>query len=356
MQVVKLVALFTASYGVLCGGASQTRAQGLPPLEFNTHEAAIVDSSAQVLREIMTIPGKGIPASLLAKSEGIVIVPGMLKGGFVIGAKHGRGVVVVRDQNANWQMPQFITVTGGSVGWQAGIQATDLVLVFMTKKSVQGLLTGKFTIGADASAAAGPVGREASASTDARLQAEIYSYSRSRGLFAGLSVDGSKINIDGNANAVYYRPQTALPAGQAAPVPASAMRLMQEIAKYSATTVAEAQPLNVAAAPAAATTLQTAPGQQAAREQLAAASQRLGAMVDVPWRNYLALPAETYGGPNMPALEGLEQALVKFQTVAGNPQYAALASRPEFQDTLRLLQQMIAATPRPAIALPPPPQ
>lgn len=356
MQVVKLVALFTASYGVLSCGASQARAQGLPPLEFNTHEAAIVDSSAQVLREIMTIPGKGIPASLLAKSEGIVIVPGMLKGGFVIGAKHGRGVVVVRDQNANWQMPQFITVTGGSVGWQAGIQATDLVLVFMTKKSVQGLLTGKFTIGADASAAAGPVGREASASTDARLQAEIYSYSRSRGLFAGLSVDGSKINIDGNANAVYYRPQTALPAGQAAPVPASAMRLMQEIAKYSATTVAEAQPLNVAAAQAAAPNLQVAANQQAAREQLAAASQRLGAMVDVPWRNYLALPAETYGGPNMPALEGLEQALVKFQTVAGNPQYAALASRPEFQDTLRLLQQMIAATPRPAIALPPPPQ
>ena len=351
MRVVKLVALVAASCGVLCGGASQARAQGLPPFEFNTHEAAIVDSSAQVLREIMTIPGKGIPASLLAKSEGIVIVPGMLKGGFVIGARHGRGVVVVRDQNANWQMPQFMTITGGSIGWQAGIQATDLVLVFMTKKSVQGLLTGKFTIGADASAAAGPVGREASASTDARLQAEIYSYSRSRGLFAGLSVDGSKISIDSNATAVYYRPQAELPAGQAAPVPASAMRLMQEIARYSTTTVDAADaPMNVAAAPAA------APNQQVAREQLAAASQRLGAMVDVPWRNYLALPAETYGGPNMPALEGLEQALVKFQTVAGNPQYAALAARPEFKETLQLLQQMIAATPRPAIALPPPPQ
>ena len=357
MRVVKLVALVATCCGMVCGGASHARAQGLPPFEFNTHEAAIVDSSAQVLREIMTIPGKGIPASLLAKSEGIVIVPGMLKGGFVIGAKHGRGVVVVRDQNANWQMPQFITITGGSVGWQAGIQATDLVLVFMTKKSVQGLLTGKFTIGADASAAAGPVGREASASTDARLQAEIYSYSRSRGLFAGLSVDGSKISIDSNATAIYYRPQTELPAGQAAPVPASAMRLMQEIAKYSATTVdAAAAPMNVAAAPAAAPNLQAAPNQQIAREQLAAASQRLGAMVDVPWRNYLALPAETYGGPNMPAIEGLEQALVKFQTVAGNPQYAALASRPEFKETLQLLQQMIAATPRPAIALPPPPQ
>ena len=177
------------------------------------------------------------------------------------------------------------------------------------------------------------------------------SYSRSRGLFAGLSVDGSKISIDSNATAIYYRPQTELPAGQAAPVPASAMRLMQEIAKYSATTVdAAGAPMNVAAAPAA------APNQQVAREQLAAASQRLGAMVDVPWRNYLALPAETYGGPNMPAIEGLEQALVKFQTVAGNPQYAALASRPEFKETLQLLQQMIAATPRPAIALPPPPQ
>lgn len=356
MQILKSFALFAASCGVLLGAASQACAQGLPPLEFNTHEAAIVDSSAQVLREIMTIPGNGIPASLLAKSEGIVIVPGMLKGGFVIGAKHGRGVVVVRDQNTNWQMPQFVTITGGSIGWQAGIQATDLVLVFMTKKSVQGLLTGKFTIGADASAAAGPVGREASAATDGRLQAEIYSYSRSRGLFAGLSVDGSKINVDGNANAVYYRPQTELPPGQAAPVPAPAMRLIQEITKYSTTTVDAAAPVNVAAAPAAAPNLQTAPNQQVAREQLAAASQRLGAMVDVPWRNYLALPAETYGGPNMPSLEGLEQALVKFQTVAGNPQYGALSSRPEFKETLQLLQQMIAATPRPAIALPPPPQ
>ena len=357
MRVVKLVAMFAASCGVFCGGVAQVRAQGLPPFEFNTHEAAIVDSSAQVLREIMTIPGKGIPASLLAKSEGIIIVPGMLKGGFVIGAKHGRGVVVVRDGNRNWQMPQFVTINGGSVGWQAGIQATDLVLVFMTKKSVQGLLTGKFTIGADASAAAGPVGREASAATDGRLQAEIYSYSRSRGLFAGLSVDGSKIDIDSNATAVFYRPQAELPAGQAAPVPASAMRLMQEIARYSTTTVdAAAAPINVAAAPVAAANLQAAPNQQVAREQLAAASQRLGAMVDVPWRNYLALPAETYGGPNMPALDGLEQALVKFQTVAGSPQYAALAARPEFKETLQLLQQMIAATPRPAITLPPPPQ
>src|SRR5262249_16811056 len=141
----------------------------------------------------------------LRDAQGIAVVPGLIKGGFVVGVRHGRGIVIVKDDNGNWRAPSFITITGGSIGWQAGVQATDVVLVFKTRKSIQGLLSGKFTIGADASAAAGPVGREASAATDATLRAEIYSYSRSRGLFAGAAIDGSMISIDNPLTATYYR-------------------------------------------------------------------------------------------------------------------------------------------------------
>jgi len=350
-RLMSVVMSVVAGLALLHGDDAKLFAQALPPFEVNSREAAIVDSSAQVIREIMSIPASGIPASLLADAQGIVIVPGMLKGGFVIGVERGHGVVLVRDPAGQWQLPQFLTMTGGSLGWQAGIQATDLVLVFKTTRSVQGLLNDKFTIGVDAAAAAGPVGRNASASTDATLQAEIYSYSRSRGLFAGLALDGSKLQIDRNATSSYYRPPYATPAGQAAPVPASSLRLIQEINRYT-TNVAVVAP--VQAAP---------PGQVAGaanpatvRQQLAAASQRLAGIVDEAWRNHLALPAEAYGGDAMPSVENLELALSRFQAVAAHPEYAALASRPEFTETTQLLQQMISLLPRPALALPPPPQ
>jgi lipid-binding SYLF domain-containing protein len=134
-------------------------------------EAGVVEASTQVLTEVMAVPAKAIPTSLLKDAQGIAIVPGMIKGGFVIGARFGRGILTTRTDTGVWTAPTFITITGGSVGWQAGVQSTDLILVFKTRKSIQGLLNGKFTIGADASAAAGPVGRDASVSTDARLQA-----------------------------------------------------------------------------------------------------------------------------------------------------------------------------------------
>ena len=134
----------------------------------------------------MAIPGRQIPETLLAEAQGIAIVPNVIKVGFVAGIRWGHGVVMVRDAEGEWSLPQFVTLTGGSVGWQAGVQGTDVVLVFLTKKSVEGLWRGKFTIGADASVAAGPVGHDAAAATDARLRAEILSYSRSRGLFIGL--------------------------------------------------------------------------------------------------------------------------------------------------------------------------
>ena len=166
------------------------------PARAQYRETVIVDDSRDVLNEIMAIPASGIPASLLANAQGIVIIPDLVKGGFVLGVRHGRGIVMVRDERGFWRPPSFVTLTGGSVGWQIGLQVTDIVLVFKTRSSVQGLLRGKFTFGADAAAAAGPVGREAAAATDAQLLAEIFTWSRSRGLFAGVSLDGSVLQID----------------------------------------------------------------------------------------------------------------------------------------------------------------
>ena len=212
---------------LLC--ASQVAAQG--------REASLVDSSSAVLNEFMSIPAEGIPRSMIASAEGLVIIPGMFKVGFVAGVRHGKGIVVIKDQNGAWRPPMFVSMTGGSVGWQVGVQATDVILVFKTRKSVNGLLNGKFTIGADAAAAAGPVGRQAAAATDAQLRAEILSYSRSRGLFAGVSLDGSALQVDGVASQDYYRQAGMSPDGTplmaGAQLPPSAGRLLAQLATYS---------------------------------------------------------------------------------------------------------------------------
>ncbi len=339
---------------------SQAAAQvpALPRAEQQSHENAIVTAATEVLQEIMTVPVTSIPRALLADAQGIAIVPGMLKGGFVIGVRHGRGVVVSRDEAGAWQLPTFITLTGGSVGWQAGVQATDLVLVFKTKKSVQGLLNGKFTIGGDASAAAGPVGRDASVATDATLKAEIYSYSRSRGLFAGVALDGSALQVDATANGNYYRPAAIgqVPPGAAAgpgyTVPAAATRLVEVIASYA--TPPTTEPGAAGGKPQLAPD-RAPPELIAAQQQLAAASQQLGGLLDDRWRGYLALPAEVYGQQVAPP-EALNAAMARFQTTAANPQYAALVQRPEFQRTMQQLQQLISMHARPTLVLPPPPQ
>ena len=172
-------------------------------------ENVVVNDSREVVSEIMAIPANGIPASLLANAQGIVIIPDLVKGGFVVGARYGRGIVMVRDERGFWRPPSFVTLAGGSFGWQIGLQVTDIILVFKTKSSVDGLMRGKFTVGADAAAAAGPVGREAAAATDTELRAEIYTYSRSRGLFAGVSLDGSALQVDDKANAAFYQGTTS---------------------------------------------------------------------------------------------------------------------------------------------------
>lgn len=172
-------------------------------------ELSKVEEGLSVLDQLAKIPEDGIPESLLASSEGIAVIPGVVKAGFVIGGRYGKGLLSIRDANNTWSRPVYISLTGGSVGFQAGVQSTDVILVFKTRRSVDGIVNGKFTLGADAAVAAGPVGRNAQAATDTQLKAEIYSYSRSRGLFAGISIDGSALQIDYDAiESVYGRGKT----------------------------------------------------------------------------------------------------------------------------------------------------
>ncbi len=163
-----------------------------------------VIEAADVLAEVMAIPESAIPYNLLADAYGIAIIPQVIKAGFVIGVRHGTGVVCVRDSSGRWSNPSFISLTGGSLGWQIGGQSTDLILVFRSPRSIEGMMKGKFMLGADAAVAAGPVGRRVEGATDAALKAEILSYSRTRGFFAGVSLEGSALRIDYNGNAVYY--------------------------------------------------------------------------------------------------------------------------------------------------------
>lgn len=162
------------------------------------------DNALRVLGEIMQAPDKRVPDKLLARAEAIAVIPDVIKASLVIGGRRGKGLIAVRAPDGTWSNPAFVTLTGGSVGFQAGVQSTDVVLVFRTRRGVDGVVNGKFTLGADASVAAGPVGRAANASTDAQLKAEIYSYSRNRGLFAGVALDGAVIGIDHDANQAAY--------------------------------------------------------------------------------------------------------------------------------------------------------
>jgi lipid-binding SYLF domain-containing protein len=327
-------------------------------LAAQTPQADIVGNANNVLNQIMAVPAKQIPQSMLADAQGIAIVPDVVKGGFIVGLRHGKGIVVVREPGGGWRAPVFISLTGGSVGWQAGIQATDVILVFKTQKSVQGLMEGKFTIGADAAAAAGPVGRQAAAATDSRLGAEIYSYSRSRGLFAGIALDGSVLQVDAAANQAYYQGGY----GAGGPLPASAQTLLQNIARYTSATNAPVAsdpmgsplPPNAAGAPVDLSPQDTRPLSQ----QLATASQRLASILDDNWKAFLALPPSIYTGGAAPQPASMNDALKRFDTVAKDPRYAALAQRAEFRETHALLQryiQQLSASSRGGLVLPPPP-
>jgi lipid-binding SYLF domain-containing protein len=161
-------------------------------------------NAVRVLDEIQAIPESGIPDALFDEAKAIVVVPDTLKIGLVIGGRRGHGLVSVKNPDGTWSNPAFVKLTGGSIGFQAGVQSSDVVLVFTSQRGLDSIVNGKITLGADASVAAGPVGRTTGLATDGRLKAEIWSWSRARGLFAGVALDGAVLSIDDDANQAVY--------------------------------------------------------------------------------------------------------------------------------------------------------
>ena len=198
--------------------------------------------ATEVLQEVKAMPDMRLPDTLLAHAYGIAVIPDVTQVAFIFGGRHGNGVLTIRDKlTAPWSNPVFISLTGGSWGFQAGAESSDIILVFTTKSGVEGIAGGKLTLGADASVAAGPVGRQGSAATDMTFNAEIYSYARTRGLFGGIAVDGSVISIDKSANAsLYHKPgvtASEIFSGQAPAPPETAQRFLEQLAQSTGTTV-----------------------------------------------------------------------------------------------------------------------
>ena len=177
---------------------------GISPAHAGAREEAKLIEASGVLEELRAQRDDYLPDRLMSRAYGIAVIPNVVKVAAVVGGRRGSGALVVRDANGRFTDPVMISITGGNVGWQIGVQSTDIVLVFTTRKSIEDIADGKLTLGADASVAAGPVGRAASAATDQNFTAEVYSYSRNRGLFAGVSLDGSVIAIDSKSNRRLY--------------------------------------------------------------------------------------------------------------------------------------------------------
>jgi lipid-binding SYLF domain-containing protein len=189
MGLLLMALLLAAGVGVAEAGMDQIRE---------------LEDAIAIIKEFSKIPENEIPPSLLSHAEAIAVIPGVIKVGFIFAGNYGKGVISVRDKYGYWTNPVFITMIGGSVGWQIGVQSADIILVFKSIRSINDITAGKFTLGADASVAVGPVGRQASAGTDFELKSEIYSYSRTRGLFAGVSIEGAALEIDYDSIADFY--------------------------------------------------------------------------------------------------------------------------------------------------------
>lgn len=238
----------------ILGAIAAASLLSLPAHADSTKEAATVEQSLKVLRELQAINDTRIPDLLLSKAEGIVILPANVKVGLVFGARFGNGVMMVRNPDRSWSNPVFVSTGGGSWGFQAGGQVSDIVLVFTTRQSVEGITDGKMTLGADASVAAGPVGRTAMAGTSVTFDAEVYAYSKTQGLFAGVSLEGNGIFIGKKANKRFYDDDSAanIFASKAAP-PAPAPELVAEVTKITHTaTEAVAKEVATKQAPATA--------------------------------------------------------------------------------------------------------
>jgi lipid-binding SYLF domain-containing protein len=201
LTIAAAVVLALGSYSALL---AQNRASTTKPSD----EAVRAENAAAVLGEIMEAPDQGIPEALLKKAYGIAVIPHVVKGAFGFGGRYGKGLVAQRNADGGWGTPLFIEIGGGSFGLQLGVEATDVVMVFTNRDGIKPLLKGKLKIGADASATAGPVGRKAEVGTDILLKSAIYSYSRSKGLFAGIALDGAVIQLDDDANKSVYGKKT----------------------------------------------------------------------------------------------------------------------------------------------------
>jgi SH3 domain-containing YSC84-like protein 1 len=315
-------------------------------------EAGVVNEAAIVLQELSTANIDRIPARLIAESHAIAIFPHFIRGAFVVGICGGRGVLITRDPAGRWQAPEFMTMGGGSFGWQIGVQATDLVLIFRTPRSLANMRKGKITLGADASAAAGPVGRYASVATDSRFQAEILTYSRSRGLFAGVSLSGAVLQLDIPATQRFYQ----LVPGGTGVVPAPAQALVYELMRLG---LPEPQYLNNQAFTSTPPVGQIEPSAVGVHPQVVQLSQVVSALqarVDDPWQQYLALPPDWISGKPLNLLD-VNSVLIRYERVETNPQFSALRSQPEFQEALKQLRTLAShagpnSTP---LSLPPPP-
>src|ERR1700678_752888 len=228
-------------------------------------------TATEVLEDVGAMPDVRLPDTLLAHAYGIAVIPDVTKVAFIFGGRHGNGVLAVRDKlTAPWSNPAFVSLSGGSWGLQAGAQSSDIVLVFTTKTGIEGIAGGKLTLGADASVATGPVGRQTSAATDVQFNAEIYSYARTRGLFGGIALDGSVVSIDKSANSALYGKSgvtaTEIFSNQSPAPPPAAQRFLDQLAQLTHTQ-ARGSPAPQADTPAAAAAAPAPPAPAAAGAQ-----------------------------------------------------------------------------------------
>jgi len=241
-----LACLLLAPTALVPAASAQTREQ--------TREDARLITAREVLEELRAAPDQNVPDWLMQRAYGIAVVPEVIKGALMFGGRYGNGVLTVRDSGGRFSNPIFITLAGGSFGWQVGATSTDVVLVFVTQRSIENFARGKFTLGADASVAAGPLGRQGEAA--AGVNAEIYSYSRSRGLFAGVALDGTVLAFDRSANRAFYADPgvntDTITTGKDTTTSESARRFLAAIAQgaYPAG-AAPAEPTAATAAPSA---------------------------------------------------------------------------------------------------------
>jgi len=199
----------------------------LAPAEAQRDTDRFVDA-AKVLELFTTDEAHGIPADILQRARGIAVIPNLFRGGFLFGGRRGRGVLAVRSPSGEWSNPAFVTLTGGSFGAQLGAESADVVLVFANDRSVRNIASGKFTLGGDATAIAGPLGRRTQTAVTGK--AEVYVYMHSRGLFAGAAFEGTRLDVDQDASAAFYRGTTGVPLGvQTAETPAAALPFLDAL-------------------------------------------------------------------------------------------------------------------------------